>query len=95
MPYKMHEINKVTRTYILRMTDDMNDFTDINVEVSEAHATPKSKFFSHCELDYPQKRNRTIDEHVKFYKALIIGLEGLKEELIKDGADEYANDKNS
>ena len=78
---QIHEINETTRNYIIRLTDEMNDFEDIIVEMATAHIKPESPFFTHCEIKFKHRCNRTIDNHIKYFETICEGLRKLKEKL--------------
>jgi len=80
---KIDEIQEVNRVFTIRLIDEMNDYEDVDVQMSTEHLDPRSKFFTHCEVKFNQNRNRTIDNHIKYLETICKGLKELKEKLEK------------
>lgn len=78
---KIDEILEVNREFVIRLIDDMGDYEDVQVSISSEHISPKSIFFTHCEIKLNDLRHRTIDGHIKYLQSVIKGLEELKERL--------------
>lgn len=78
---RIEEIYETSKNFTIRLKDDMNDYEDIEVEMSSEHTNPKSKFFTHCEVKLNAIRHRTIDEHIAYLKTVCEALERLKNQL--------------
>ncbi len=78
---RIEEIREVNREYVLRFTDGLGDFEDIEVNMTTEHIDPKSKFFTHCNVKLNILRSRTIDGHIEYLQTVIQALKTLKERL--------------
>ena len=86
---KIEEIYEASKNFTIRLKDDMNDYEDIDVEMSSEHTNPKSKFFTHCEVKLNTIRHRTIDGHIAYLKTVCEALERLKNQLSGNKAKKY------
>ena len=77
------DIQETERQFVIRLRDKMNDFEDVEVNISSMFLNLKSEHFSHGEVKLNTLRNRTIDGHIEYLKTVIQGLEQLKTKLIK------------
>lgn len=78
---KLDEICESERTYILRYIDEMNDFEDITVNMPSEFTKPESQYFTHCNINLNVVKNRTIPEHIKYFKSICEGLKQLQQKL--------------
>lgn len=79
---KIQEIIESSKTFIIRLKDEMNDYEDIEVDMPSEYTKPTSKFFTHCEIKLNSLKHRTIDNHIKYLKTVCAALEKLKQQLL-------------
>ena len=77
----IEEIYEAEKVFIIRLSDKMNDYEDIEVNMCSEFANPKSKYFTHSEVKINTLKNRTIDEHIKYLQTICEALKQLKEKL--------------
>lgn len=78
---EIDEIYEESRNFTIRLTDEMNDYEFVEVEMSAPHLDPESKYFTHCKIKFDLNRGRTIDNHIKYFETICEGLRNLKEKL--------------
>jgi len=78
---KIDSIFEAEKRFIIRLSDEMGDYDDIEVEMYSEFADPRSEYFTHSEVKINTLKNRSIDEHIEYLQTVCKALKQLKDKL--------------